>query len=204
MLRTSFCAVPEFNRVEAGDELRTHHHLDRRIRHMAHGRALVARQRRRERAALPGFLQRADHVRGPPGGSDSDDGVRLGHVDIVQVACPGRCVVLGVLHRVLDRFGSACDQPDDESRRGAECRWALTGIEHTQTTGRPGSHIQKAASALEPLRNGVDGVHNGRAGRCDGGVYSRAVGEHGRHEFFGAQDVQVVQAFGGGFGLQSG
>ena len=122
----------------------------------------------------------------------------------MQVPRAGGCVVLGILHRFLDRLHTARDESDDESRRGAERRRALARIEHTESPGRAGSHVQEAATALESLRNGVDRLNNRWTRSLNGRVYPCTVGKHRGNELFSPQDVQVFQALGRGLGLQSG
>ena len=152
-----------------------------------HERALGAGDRAGERPDLARTVESPDHVRGPAGGGEADDDVRLVHADRVEVRGAGGGVVLGPLEGAHQRLRAAGDETHDEVGAHPVGRRALACVEHPQAAGGPGAHVDQTPPSLHPLVGGVDDRGDGRQDAAHGGrdlvveVVDRLEGLHGPH-----------------------
>ena len=161
MLSTSFCAVPDFRRVEPVG-LRPHHRRDRHLRFVRDRRIRVAGDGRRRAAQPARIAQCANHIRRAPGGRQPHHHIDGGEVQRPEIGFAQSFVVFRPFHRFKQRARPAGDQPHHHAVRHAEGRRALGGIQHAQAAAGAGAQINQPPTGLQRRRGQIDRLRDRR------------------------------------------
>jgi hypothetical protein len=118
----------------------------------------------RQRVCGAGRADCSENVGGPAAGGERDDRVVGADADRRQVGAAGTAVVLGGFLR--DGYGvrAAGDDGEDLTRRHAEGRAALGGVDESEPSRGARADVDEAPSALEPLDDCFDRCS--QAGGC--------------------------------------
>ncbi|KEF18881.1 hypothetical protein DF18_20975 [Streptomyces rimosus] len=203
MLRTSFCAVPAFRRV---DPVRSSGPTTTSMPWSAAAASAEPALQDRPMVSAPRAARACSTAPIAYGvrhrGGDADDRVVAGQAERVQVGGGQVRAVLGALDGGDHGGGAARDQAHDLGRVGVEGGRALARVQHAEAPGRAGARVDQPPAAGHPLGGGVDG--GGDRGELvgDGGGDGGVLAVHRAGDLQGGQPVDLGQVGPEGFGGQ--
>ena len=95
-----------------------------------------------------GFLDGADNIGSCTRSGDANHCVAVVDIELLKVFPALFGIVLGIFNRVAQSYVAAGDKADDPRGVHAECGGNFRSIEHTETAGSAGTHIEDASAAF--------------------------------------------------------